>query len=165
MKLIISSLIIAYTFTANANCIPEYNSKLSTLRVANFASSVSIPVISTTAANAAATAPLSSSSTTAGAAGVAVPLSSTTSTVTSDQATDFEYVRNLILESRVFFGRILTSVTEDIAKKLDNPNIKEEEVASLVNKANSEKLLCAPHSSGPYSYDEIFRYLTSRLKD
>ena len=75
----------------------------------------------------------------------------------------YSRVRNLIEESEVIFGDLLTEVAEELTEEL-NKTVTEEDVANLVTAANESKLFCEETRLEVFKFVEVYNYLAKELK-
>jgi len=75
----------------------------------------------------------------------------------------YSRVRNLIEESEVVFGDLLTEVAEELTEDLGK-TITVEDVSNLIIAANESKLFCDETRLEVFNFVEVYNYLAKELK-
>ena len=156
-------LVCFISLNAKSDCLDKYKRKIDKLNFQAGASTVALPLLSSTMTNAVLTPGLLSTTTVTATSG-AIPLASSTSILASTYSADYNRVKNLILESELVFGQELTKITENVIYRTGNTEINEQIVANMVIEANEYSVFCSDQASNPYLINDVENYLVKKLR-
>jgi hypothetical protein len=163
MRSVFLTLVIIFNVNnAFSGCNNLYKAKIRKSNINAAASTTAIPLLSSSAAAAGYYAPLTSTTTTTGTLG-SVPVSTSSSTISNAQVEVFTKAKELINQSKIGFGRRLTTMTDNIRLTLNDFSIEESTIANIIDDGDRNLVFCR-------SIDELFtfpairNYVTKRLR-
>ena len=147
---------------SHSNCERLYKQAIKEKAVKAAVSTTAIPLLSSTAAAGGYYGPLTSTTTTTGTLG-ASGLATSSSTTANASVEILEKARDVINQSKVGFGKLISKMSDEIRLTLNDYSIEEATVASLIENGDKFRVFCQSKND-LYTYPAIRAYVTKLLK-